>query len=79
MATEEQEISLVVECDDLSAFEFGHDWEERLEQPPDGNSEPGDETIQDELGIVRRRPSVPRNLSGGFYGGELEICGRPIW
>ena len=58
MPPEEQEISLVVQGDDLSTFELGERREEGTEESSDRETEPGLEVVEDEFGRVRSRTSV---------------------
>lgn len=58
MSPEEQEVSLVVQRHDLPALEFGQRREEVLEHLADAVTERGDEAVEDELGMVRRRARV---------------------
>ena len=52
MSPEEEEVSLVVQCNDLPALELRHGREESLEETADGVAKAGDEAVQDELGVV---------------------------
>jgi hypothetical protein len=55
MASEEEEISLIVKCDYLSSLKLRQTWKEGLEHPAYGMSQPGDKPVQDEFRIMRRR------------------------
>lgn len=58
MPPEEQEVTLVVQGDDLPALEFGEGREERLEHTPDGVPKTRDKVVQDKFGIVGRGAGV---------------------
>lgn len=49
MTTEEEEITLVVQRDDLTPSEHGHWREHRAEQSTDRDTEQGRESVQDEF------------------------------
>jgi hypothetical protein len=76
MSSEEQEISLIVQRDDLSALELRQRWEERPEEFSDRETQSGLEVVEDEFGRVRGRPGVARDLLGELDRGELEVGGR---
>lgn len=58
VTSEEEEVPLIMQGDDLSAFEFGHGREEGLEHSADHVSESSHEPVEDEFGVVRAGSSV---------------------
>lgn len=61
MTPEKQEVSLIVQGDDLSTFEFGHGGIERLEHSADHVSESRNEAVEDEFWVVRAGSCVSLN------------------
>ena len=58
MSPEEQEISLVMQRDNLSALELRHRGEHRLKHPPNGMPQPRYEVVQHKFREVSRRTSM---------------------
>lgn len=58
MSPEENEIALDVECSHLSAFEFGHRREKRLEHASNSVSESSGEVVKYQFWVVGGRASV---------------------
>jgi hypothetical protein len=59
VSSEKEEITLIVQCDHLSALKFRNRWEGRLEHPAYTVTQAGGKAIQDELGIMGCSSGVP--------------------
>lgn len=67
MPAEEDEVSLIVESDNLTPVEL-RDWrEEGNKEASDSVTETSSEIVEDEFGAVSRRSSVFVNFLTGFY------------
>ena len=58
MPTEEDEITLVVERDNLPALKLWHRRKDSLKQPPDHVAQACREVVEYQLGEMGRRPSM---------------------
>lgn len=61
MSPEEEEVTLIVKRNHLSALEFRHRREECLEETADSVAETSDKPVQDKFGEMGRRARVALN------------------
>lgn len=59
MPPEKQKVTLIMQCDDLTALELWHRGEKGLKHTPDRMSEASDEVVENQFRVVWRGPRVP--------------------
>jgi len=72
MASEKQEIKLIVQCHDQSSLEFRKRWEECLEHPPDGMAEACCEVVENELRLYEVARAWPCAVVRKGYGTSIK-------